>query len=71
MAKSASRDLSRTDVIFAAMAVATMLVPLVLVTIFSENEYVQLVLGGRRILVFWAIVIPALFFLEKKLNPKT
>jgi hypothetical protein len=70
MDKNASRELSRVEIIFAFLGVAILIIPLVLVTVFGDNEYIQLVLGGWRIFLFWGIAIPSCYFLEKKLNPE-
>jgi len=68
--KNANRELSRREVISAFLGVAMLVIPLVLVTVYDDNVYVQFVFGGWRILLFWSIVVPAGYFLEKKLNPE-
>ena len=70
MDKNASRVLSRVEIVFAFLGVAILIIPLVLVTVFGDNEYVQFALGGWRIFLFWSISVPSLCFLEKKLNPE-
>lgn len=68
MQNDANRAVTKGDVVLTVATLSVLLIPLIVLTAFSEVRLIQTLLGGGRIFLFWAVVALAVFVNRRKID---